>query len=93
MLRCVLVARKKNLTGVSTGLTGRSKNLDPTGAGRLNLFPSLIIDVARIFDWGVAQNHKITSNDVIRNFKRGIFLWEQRYRRMEDQKPWPGVST
>ena len=26
-----LVARKKNLTGVLTGLTGRSKNLDPTG--------------------------------------------------------------
>ena len=31
MLRCLLVARKENLTGVSTGLTGRSKNLDPTG--------------------------------------------------------------
>ena len=26
-----LVARKDNLTGFSTGLTGRSKNLDPTG--------------------------------------------------------------
>ena len=37
LLRCFLVARKDNLTGVSTGLTGRSKNLDPTGnrlAGR-----------------------------------------------------------
>ena len=31
MLRCLLVARKESLTGVSTGLTGRSKNLDPTG--------------------------------------------------------------
>ena len=31
MLRCLLVARKDNLTGFSTGLTGRSKNLDPTG--------------------------------------------------------------
>ena len=31
MLRCFLVARKDNLTGVLTGLTGRSKNLDPTG--------------------------------------------------------------
>ena len=30
MLRCLLVARKENLTNVSTGLTGRSKNLDPT---------------------------------------------------------------
>ena len=31
MLKCLFVARKENLTGVSTGLTGRSKNLDPTG--------------------------------------------------------------
>ena len=31
MLRCHLVARKENLTGVSTSLTGRSKNLDPIG--------------------------------------------------------------
>ena len=31
VLRCLLVARKENLTGISTGLTGRSKNLDPTG--------------------------------------------------------------
>ena len=31
MLRCLLVARKKNLTGVSTDLTGRSKNIDHTG--------------------------------------------------------------
>ena len=29
--RCLVVARKKNLTGISTGLTGRSKNLDPNG--------------------------------------------------------------
>ena len=21
------------------------------------------------------------------------FLWEQRYRRIKDQKPWPGVGT
>ena len=31
VLRCLLVARKENLTGFSTGLTGRSKILDPTG--------------------------------------------------------------
>ena len=31
MFRCLLVARKKNSTGFSIGLTGRSKNLDPTG--------------------------------------------------------------
>ena len=29
-LKCLLVARKENLIGVSTGLTGQSKNLDPT---------------------------------------------------------------
>ena len=44
VLRCLLAARKENLTGVSTGLTGRSKNLDPTGnpTGRPDRFPSLI---------------------------------------------------
>ena len=31
VLRCVLFARKVNMIGVSTGLTGRSKNLNPTG--------------------------------------------------------------
>ena len=31
VLRCLLVARKESLTGFSTGLTSRSKNLDPTG--------------------------------------------------------------
>ena len=30
VLRCLLVVRKENSTGFSTGLTGRSKNLDPT---------------------------------------------------------------
>ena len=44
--RFLLVVRKENLTGISTGLTGRSKNLDPTGnptgAGRPDRFPSLI---------------------------------------------------
>ena len=30
-LTCILVATKENLTGFSTGLTGRSKTLDPTG--------------------------------------------------------------
>ena len=31
VLGCLLVARKENLTGFSTGLTSRSKNLNPTG--------------------------------------------------------------
>ena len=31
VFRCFLVLKKENLTGFSTGLTGWSKNLDPTG--------------------------------------------------------------
>ena len=30
MLRCLIAPKKDNLTGFSTGLTGRSKNLEPT---------------------------------------------------------------
>ena len=45
VFRCFLVPKKENLTGFSTGLTGRSKNLDPTGnptgVGRPDWFPSL----------------------------------------------------
>ena len=42
VLKCLLVARKENLIGVSTGLTGRSKNLDRTSF-------HLCIDVWRLF--------------------------------------------
>ena len=37
VLGCLLVVRKENLTGASTGLIGLSKNIDPTGnpSGRL----------------------------------------------------------
>ena len=31
VLGYLLVAKKENLTGILTGLTGRSKNFDPTG--------------------------------------------------------------
>ena len=52
VLICLLVARKENLTGFSTGLTGRSKNLDPTGnpigAGRPDRFPSLVHETSTI---------------------------------------------
>ena len=48
--------------------------------------------VARVFDWG-APKPQITCNDVIRNFEKGIFRGGQKYRRMEDQKPWPSVGT
>ena len=36
VLKCFLVARKENLTGVSTGLTGLLKNLDLTGNPTVN---------------------------------------------------------
>ena len=41
MFMCILVAKTENLTGFLTGLTGRSKNIDLTGAGRSDRFPSL----------------------------------------------------
>ena len=51
------------------------------------------IGVARIFDWGTEAKPQITRNDVIKNFrKKGLFT-EQRYRRMEDQKPGPGFRA
>ena len=43
------------------------------------------IGVARIFNWG-RPKPQITGNDVIRNFQKRNFLWEQRCRRMEDLK-------
>ena len=48
----------------------------------------VIIGVARIFDWGAqTTNHMQWRHQKLqkRNFLRG-----QRYRRMEDQMPWPG---
>ena len=48
------------------------------------------IGVAKIFDWGVSnqKSHAMTSSEI---FERGTFCG-QRYRRMEDQKPWPGLA-
>ena len=45
---------------------------------------------ARIFDWRGAnhKSHAMTSSEI---FERNFFVG-QRYRRMEDQKPWPGFS-
>ena len=49
MLRCLLVPKKDNLTDFSTGLTGWSKNLGPTGnptsAGLPDRFPSLVYTI------------------------------------------------
>ena len=41
VFKCILVARKENLAGFLTDLTDRSKNLEPTGAGRPDRSPSL----------------------------------------------------
>ena len=48
------------------------------------------IGVAKIFDWGEAIP-QITRNDVIKLFEKGLFTG-QRYRRMEDQRPGPGLA-
>ena len=47
------------------------------------------IGVARIFDWGGAHHklHAMTSSEI---FERITFVG-QRYRRMENQKPWSGL--
>ena len=48
--------------------------------------------VARIFDWEGGANqksHAMTSSEI---FERGTNFVGQRYRRMEDQKPWPGLA-
>ena len=50
-----------------------------------------IIGVARIFDWG-GTKPQTTCNDVIRNFRKKELFVGQRYRRMEDLKPWSVVT-
>ena len=49
------------------------------------------IGVATIFDWGGPnyKSHAMTSSVT----SKEKFFVKQRYRRMEDQKPWPGVGT
>ena len=64
---------------------------DPLGIDTKNLLISPVIGVARIFDWGWPKP-QITCNDVIRNFRKKLFV-EQRYRRIEDQKPWSGLLS
>ena len=41
--------------------------------------------------WGEAKP-QITRNDVIKIFRKGGLLMGQRYCRMEDQKPGPGLA-
>ena len=49
------------------------------------------IGVARIFDWGGGANQKSHAMKSSEIFERGIFVG-QRYCRMEDRKPWPGLA-
>ena len=49
------------------------------------------VGVAKIFDWGGRPNcklHVMTSS----NFRKEEIFAGQRYRRMEDQKPGPGLA-
>ena len=48
------------------------------------------IGAARIFDCGEAnhKSHAMTSSEI---FKRGAFV-DQTFRRMENQKSWPGFG-
>ena len=80
MLKCILVARKENLTGFSTDLTSRSKNLDPTGnpdqpvdptgAGRPDRFPSLP-HLTFLYTWAKSFTKFITK---MQGFKRVLDL-------------------
>ena len=56
MLRCVLVARKENLTDVPTGLTGWSKNLDPTGNPTDRSTRSELFDPTGFHFWNICKN-------------------------------------
>ena len=44
--------------------------------------------LARIFDWGT----QMTCNDVFKHFQNEKLFKGHRYRKMEDQKSWPGLS-
>ena len=64
---------------------GRSLDFETTGVP--------IIGVAGIFDWGGGGGGKpqITSNNLIKIFKKGTF-YGKKYRRMENEKRWPGLA-
>ena len=38
------------------------------------------------------EGAQITCNDVFKHFWNEALFMEQRYRKMEDQKPWPGLA-
>ena len=50
------------------------------------------VSVARIFDWAGEGKPQFTRNDVTKIFrKKGLFA-VQRYRKMKDLKPGPGLA-
>ena len=68
----------------------RSSSSDLGGHGSKCHHPC--IGVARIFDWGGGgPNQKLHAMKLSEIFERGIFVG-QRYRRIKDQKPWPGLA-
>ena len=80
MLRCFLVPRKENLTGVSTGSTGRSKNLDPTSnptdAGRPDWFPSLVCPLTTLLKFlGPANPKNPGQRPLTQNFWVIVKFW------------------
>ena len=69
VFRCLLVARKENSTGFLTGLTGRLKNLDPTGnpTGRsTRLVP---VDPTGFHLWGT-----LLQKVVLTNYLSGVWV-------------------
>ena len=75
VLRCLLVPKKENLSGFSTGLTGRSKNLDPTGnptgAGQPDRFPFLV-PPRRVWNLKQCENIFFIDHIVTDNNKKNI---------------------
>ena len=67
----------------------RSSSSDLGGDGSKRHPPC--IGVASILTGGEGANQKSHAMKSSEIFERGIFVG-QRYRRMEDQKPWPGLG-
>ena len=42
--------------------------------------------------WLGGEEDQITCNDVIKQFENEKLSTGQRYRKMKDQKPWPGLA-
>ena len=53
--------------------------------------PSPVLRRGQDFNWGGGANQKSHAMKSSEIFERGMFVG-QRYRRMEDPKPWPGLA-